>query len=50
MDGTSAGVRMWAPYEVFFTGPVAPGRHRIEVRVTNSMANEYEGAFSCPPG
>ena len=44
VDGTSAGVRMWAPYEVFFTGLVAPGRHRIEVRVTNSMANEYEGA------
>ena len=43
VDGISAGVRMWAPYEVFFTGPVAAGRHRIEVRVTNSMANEYEG-------
>ena len=44
VDGTSEGVRMWAPYEVFFTEPVAAGRHRIEVRVTNSMANEYEGA------
>ena len=44
VDGSSEGVRMWAPYEVFFTGPVAAGRHRIEVRVTNSMANEYEGA------
>ena len=44
VDGTSAGVRMWAPYEVFFTGPATAGRHRIEVRVTNSMANEYEGA------
>ena len=44
VDGVSAGVRTWAPYEVFLAGPVAAGRHRIEVRVTNSMANEYEGA------
>ena len=44
LDGNPAGVRMWAPYEVGFAGPVAAGRHRIEVRVTNSMANEYEGA------
>ena len=44
VDSTSVGIRMWAPYEMFFNVPLAPGLHRIEVRVTNSMANEYEGA------
>ena len=44
LDGTPVGVRMWAPYEVLVTGPVAAGPHKLEVRVTNSMANAYEGA------
>ena len=44
LDGNPAGVRMWAPYRVVLAGPVTPGRHRLEVRVTNSMANAYEGA------
>ena len=48
VDGTSAGVRMWAPYGILLP-PAAAGRHRIEIRVTNSMANEYEGA-QCPSG
>ena len=48
VDGTSAGARMWAPYEILLP-PAAAGRHRIEIRVTNSMANEYEGA-QCPSG
>jgi len=42
LDGESSGVRMWAPYAVSL-GKVAPGRHVVEVRVTNSMANAYEG-------
>ena len=44
VDGNPAGVRMWAPYRVVLAGPVRSGRHRLEVRVTNSMANAYEGA------
>ena len=44
LDGKPARVRMWAPYRVVLAGPVTPGRHRLEVRVTNSMANAYEGA------
>ena len=48
VDGTSAGVRMWAPYGILLP-PAAAGRHRIEIRVTNSMANEFEGA-QCPSG
>lgn len=44
LDGERCGVRMWAPYEVWLGGPLAPGRHALEVRVTNTMANAYEGA------
>ncbi len=44
LDGELAGVRMWAPHRIPLTGPVAAGPHRLEVRVTNSMANAYEGA------
>ena len=44
LDDKPAGVRMWAPYRVLVAGPVNAGRHRLEVRVTNSMANAYEGA------
>ena len=44
LDDEPAGVRMWAPYRVPLAGPVAVGPHTLEVRVTNSMANAYEGA------
>ena len=44
LDGEPAGVRMWASYRISLTAPVAAGRHSLEVRVTNSMANAYEGA------
>ena len=44
LDGEPAGVCMWAPYRIPLAGPVAAGRHTLEVRVTNSMANAYEGA------
>ena len=43
LDGEPAGVRMWAPHRIPLAGPLAAGRHRLEVRVTNSMANAYEG-------
>lgn len=42
VDGRSCGTCLWAPYR--FRVDAAPGRRRLEVRVTNSMANEYEGA------
>lgn len=44
LDGQSVGVRMWAPYRVRLGNHLAPGTYRLEVRVTNSMANEYEGS------
>ena len=42
VDGESVGCRMWAPHIVHL-GSLSAGQHLIEVRVTNSMANEYEG-------
>ena len=43
VDGERVGVRMWSPY-VFDLTHLDAGVHQFEVRVTNSMANEYEGA------
>jgi hypothetical protein len=42
VDGSSVGVRMWPPYRLNL-GSVDAGDHTLEIRVTNSMANEYEG-------
>ena len=44
LDGKSVGTRMWAPYRVILGYHLAPKTYRLEVRVTNSMANEYEGS------
>ena len=43
LDGRHFGVRMWAPYRVCLGSDLASGTYSLEVRVTNSMANEYEG-------
>ena len=42
LDGERQGTVMWAPYRLNL-GALTPGRHAIEVRVTNSMANSYDG-------
>ena len=42
VDGKPAGTRMWAPYRLDL-GTLTAGRHQLEIRVTNSMANAYEG-------
>ncbi len=42
LDGQEVGVRMWAPY-IFDLSAREPGLHQLEIHVTNSMANEYEG-------
>lgn len=43
VDGNVVGAAMWAPHHLAL--PAGDGsRQRIEVHVTNSMANEYEGA------
>ena len=43
LGGRPIGARAWAPY-VFELGPLARGgEHVLQVSVTNSMANAYEG-------
>ena len=49
LDDKSVGERMWAPYSFSLGRLLAEDTHRLEVRVTNSMANAYEGA-QCPSG
>lgn len=49
LNDKSVGVRMWAPYSFSLGRLLAEDPHRLEVRVTNSMANAYEGA-QCPSG
>ena len=49
LDGASRGVRMWPPYRMRLGRGLPPGLHQLEVRVTNTMANAYEGA-QCPSG
>jgi hypothetical protein len=44
LNGGVIGVRAWAPYVLALGEAVRPGRNTLEVRVTNSMANAYDGA------
>jgi hypothetical protein len=44
LDGQPCGVRLWAPYRLDLGPAIQPGVHDLEVRVTNSMANAFEGA------
>ncbi len=39
VNGAIASVRPWSPYEADITALVKPGPNRIELRVTNSLAN-----------
>jgi len=39
VNGSWAGVRAWPPFEVEVTPLLKPGPNRIEIRVTNSLAN-----------
>jgi len=42
LNGQPAGVRAWAPYVLEIDG-LREGENTLEVRVTNSMANTYDG-------
>ena len=44
LDGCTAALRLWAPYRVRLGCRLGPGEHQLEIRVTNTMANAYEGA------
>ena len=39
VNGTSAGVRAWTPYELDITRLIVPGPNHVELRVTNTSAN-----------
>ena len=41
LNGRDLGPRFWAPYVWDVTGPIADGRNRLVVEVTNSWANRY---------
>jgi hypothetical protein len=43
LNGRRCGQRAWAPYVLEVGAALRPGRNRLEVRVTNSMANAYDG-------
>ncbi len=37
------GVQAWAPYVIPLNKVCRPGKNRVRIRVTNSMANRYDG-------
>jgi len=43
LNGQQAGVCAWAPYVLRIDPQCQPGHNQLEVRVTNSIANFYEG-------
>jgi hypothetical protein len=43
INGRPAGVRAWAPYVLAIDHVCRPSINSLEVRVTNSMANAYDG-------
>jgi hypothetical protein len=48
IDGHPVGLRLWSPYRIPLP-PQGPGIHQLEIRVTNSMANAFEG-IQAPSG
>jgi len=48
VDGNPVGLRLWAPYRIPLPS-LEPGTHQLEIRVTNSMANAFEG-IQAPSG
>lgn len=44
LNGRRLGVRLWAPHVLELGDACRVGENRLEIRVTNSMANAYDGA------
>lgn len=42
VNGHSAGLRCWPPYNVDIASYLKPGRNLLQLVVTNTLANEYE--------
>jgi hypothetical protein len=49
VNGQTAGVRLWEPYEIDITDVVQPGENTLELRVTNTLINLLE-AVQRPSG
>jgi hypothetical protein len=43
VNGQSAGVRLWAPYQIEITDLLKPGENTVEMRVANTLVNLLEG-------
>lgn len=41
VNGASAGTRLWPPYRFEITQLLKPGSNRLEIGVTNTLANRY---------
>ncbi len=41
LNGKFVGYKLWAPYVIDITNHVKPGKNRIKINVTNSLANKY---------
>lgn len=46
VNGQPAGTRAWEPYVFDLTGKLKPGANRLEIRVTNSVANLMFGPIA----
>ncbi len=49
VNGQSAGVRLWEPYQVEITDLLKPGENTLELRVANTLVNLLE-AVERPSG
>jgi hypothetical protein len=49
VNGQSAGVRLWAPYQIEITGLLKPGQNMLELHVANTLVNLLE-AVERPSG
>jgi hypothetical protein len=49
VNGQSAGVRLWAPYQIEVTNLLKPGQNTLELRVANTLVNLLE-AVERPSG
>jgi len=41
VNGKSAGTRLWSPYQLDITELLKAGSNRLEIGVTNTLANRY---------
>jgi len=42
IDGRPLGVRLWTPYSFDLGNLLRPGKHRLRIRITNTLGTHYE--------